>query len=238
MLLKKADEINKLINRQWNEEELATKLQRQQTLKNRFSGVERQSLEASLKEAKAFGNAPRAARLQEQLDNLETPRLAFRTSLTPAKKSTPDTDEPSQQDRLAQINAENRRLNAEAVRKAQLRDRARAREIEKKLERGEAVDEDHSRRLKTKAKFVHDVNEMHERRPLSQAGSGASTPANGGTPKLAAQKQSLLLPHLAKLQLQQQQSADKNGIPTIHKPLMDDDIIGALDLDIDDDILG
>ncbi len=119
------------------------------------------------------------------------------------------------------------------VRKAQLKERARAREIEKKLERGEEVEVDHSRRRKTMAKFVHDVHEMHEKRPASQAGSGASTPANG-TPKLVAQKQPLL-PHMAKLQ--QQKSVDKNGIPTVHKPLMDDDIIGALDLDIDENIL-
>lgn len=121
------------------------------------------------------------------------------------------------------------------MRQAQLKERARNREIEAKIERGEAVEEDHSRRLKTKARFLHDVNEHTDSR--SAKASGASTPATtgSGTPVLGAQKSLPLLPHLAKLQ-KQQSSLGKNGIPTIHKPLMDDDIIGALDLDIDVEI--
>lgn len=238
-LLNKADDINSLIKRDWNEHELADKLRRQSELRNKFDGTERKRLEKELERAKNLGQEAKAAQLQEQLDNLETPRLAFRTSLTPAKKNGAESSTPSQQERLAQLNAENRRRNAEAVRKAQLKERAKAREIEKKLERGEAVEEDTSRRLRTKAKFVHDINDTGEKKPGgSQTASGASTPANGaGTPKLGAQKgsSSSLLPHLAKLQ--QQKAVDKNGIPTIHKPLMDDDIIGALDLDIDEDIL-
>lgn len=232
-LQNKIDDINKLINRSWTEQEIADKIRRTQDLKSDFNGIKRQQLENSLREARTLGDAARAAALQEELDNFETQRLAFRTTLTPTKKAAADSSTPSQQERLAQVNAENRKRNTEAVRRAQLKERARAREIEKKLERGEQVDEDHSRRLKTRAKFVHDVNEVHEKKTGSQAGSGASTPANG-TPRLGAQKQPLL-PHLAKLQ--QQKAVDKNGLPTIHKPLMDDDIIGALDLDIDENIL-
>ena len=36
--------------------------------------------------------------------------------------------------------------------------------------------------------------------------------------------------HLSKLH------EDKNGMPGIHKPIMDDDVIGSLDLDIDVEI--
>jgi len=238
-LVDKIDEINRLVNRSWTELELAEKLNRQNTLRAKYSGNERDRLQKALDDAKAAGNDAKAARLQDELDQLETPRLAFKTSLTPTKKK-PEKEGLSQQERLAALNRENRRRNAESVRQAQLKERARAREIEAKIERGEAVAEDHSRRLKTKARFLHDVNEHADAaaRSASAKASGASTPATlgGGTPVLGAQKQLPLLPHLAKLQLQQQQSIDKNGIPTIHKPLMDDDIIGALDLDIDVDI--
>ncbi|CAK7201666.1 RNA polymerase-associated protein rtf1 [Sporothrix eucalyptigena] len=236
LLLNKADDINKLINRQWTEQELVEKVDRQQELKSRFNGVDRMRLETLLKEAKALGNRDRAQKLQEELDNLETPRLAFRTSLTANAKSS---NEPTQQERLAQRNAENRRRNAEAVRAAQLRERKKAREIERRIENGEEVEEDTSRRVKTRAKFVHDVNSngaTPEKKSSSQAGSGASTPANG-TPRLGAQKGSSggLLPHLAKLQ-QQQRATTKNGLPMLHKPIVDDDIIASLDLDIDDNI--
>src|SRR5690606_10695012 len=108
-----------------------------------------------------------------------------------------------------------------------------------RMERGEQVDDDHSRRLRTRMKFVHDVNDSDgsagagaRKKGGDGADSGASTPANGtGTPKSG----SGMLPHIAKLQ-EQQRSQAKAGIPVIHKPLMDDDIIGALDLDIDIEI--
>ncbi|CAK7565471.1 MAG: RNA polymerase-associated protein rtf1 [Sporothrix epigloea] len=236
LLLNKADDINQLISRKWTEQELVEKVDRQQELKSRFNGVDRMRLETLIKEAKALGNADRAQKLQEELDNLETPRLAFRTSLT---ASTKNNSGPTQQERLAQLNAENRRRNAEAVRKAQLRERKKAREIERKIENGEEVEEDTSRRVKTRAKFVHDINSngaTPDRKPSSQADSGASTPANG-TPRLGAQKSSgsSLLPHLAKLQ-QQQRAAAKNGLPMLHKPIVEDDIIASLDLEIDDSI--
>lgn len=155
-------------------------------------------------------------------------RLAFRTSLGPNKSNESAS---SEQDRLAERNRENRRLNAEAVRKAQLKEMAKTREIEKALERGEVIADDHSRRVRTKAKFVHDVNEQQELKAGANGASDTSTPANG-TPKSTATKS--ILPHLAKLQ--EQKHSEQKGLPGIHKPLMDDDVIGALDLDIDVDI--
>ncbi|OAA66601.1 RNA polymerase 2 transcription elongation factor [Niveomyces insectorum RCEF 264] len=253
VLLNKADDINKLIGRQWTEQELVEKVKRQQELKGRFSGVDRMRLEYAIKEAKALGNLDRASQLQDELDNLETPRLAFKTSLTPAAKLSSSSGGgggggggASQQERLALLNAENRRRNAEAVRKAQLRERKKTREIERRIELGEEVEDDHSRRVKTRAKFLHDANgsATPEKKPTgsqpgsqagSQVGSRASTPAAGATPRLGAQKGGNgLLPHLTKLQ---QKATAKNGLPLLHKPLEDDDIIASLDLDIDENIL-
>lgn len=165
------------------------------------------------------------ARYQERLEKLEVPRLAFRTSL--AKKD--GKKDLTQQEKLALKNMENRRKNAEEVRKAQLRERARARQIEKKIERGEAVQEDMSRRLITRPKFVHDSSEKATPSP-----SKAGTPAPG-TPSKAAETRNAngVLPHIAKLQEQHRQQQKKNGLPVISAPLMDDEIIGAMDLGID-----
>ncbi|SPQ26610.1 f8e7016a-95ce-4a7e-8395-85e6c269b462 [Thermothielavioides terrestris] len=241
-LVDKIDDINGLLQRTWTEQEVTEKLRRQNALLAKFSGADRDHLTRQLEMALARGDQEAAKRLQERLDNLETPRLAFRTSLHPEKKKL-ESRGPTQQEKLAMLNAENRRRNAEAVRKAQLMERARTREIEMRLNRGEQVEDDHSRRMRTGMKLVHDGNESREPTAKNGAasasanGSGASTPATAtttpsgnGTPS-----QKPVLPHIAKLQEQQRKQA-KPGVPVIHKPLTDDDIIGALDLDIDVEI--
>lgn len=230
----KIDNINALVNREWTDAEINVKVERELALLRKFAPTERNRLIKSIEEAKRRGDDAKVSELQDQLDSLETPRLAFRTSLAPSTKST--NSAPSQQERLAALNAENRRRNAEAVRKAQLMEKAKARQIEARLARGEDVQEDSSRRLRTKPKFMQDVNESTERKSTPAIGSGTSTPANG-TPKQTATTKAPLLPHLQKLQQQNHQTGkDKKGIPQIHKPIVDDDIIAAMDLDIEVDI--
>lgn len=236
VLTSKVDQINNLLTHNWTNEEIKARLARRNELRKRFDPAERERVARLLEEATVAGHEDRTQELQEELDKLGNQRLAFKTSLGPAKSSSYESPAiSSEQDRLAARNKENRRMNQEAVRKAQLRDQAKAREIEMSLSRGQMVEEEPSRRLRTKAKFVHDVNE-------SPAGADGDTPASGvlapavtassGTP--TAIKGSGLLPHLAKLQDRSQ--ADSKGLPIIHKPLMDDDVIGSLDLDIDIDI--
>ncbi|KAJ3475306.1 hypothetical protein NLG97_g9506 [Lecanicillium saksenae] len=230
----KIDQINNLINHNWTNEEIKARLARRNELRKRFDPAERERVARLLDEATQAGHEERMQELQEELDKLGTQRLAFKTSLGPTK-SYESPKISSEQDRLAARNKENRRMNLESVRKAQLREKAKAREIEMSLSRGEMVQEEPSRRLRTKAKFVYDVNESPA--DASKPGSGVSTPATGtanGTPTVSATKPGGLLPHLAKLQDKSQ--ADSKGLPTIHKPLMDDDVIGSLDLDIDIDI--
>ncbi|KAK7932350.1 RNA polymerase-associated protein [Apiospora marii] len=232
-LVAKIDDINKLLGRSWTDAELDEKLQRERALRDKFNPAERNRLVNNIELAKEKGDMDRVAELQAQLDQLETPRLAFKTSLTTNKKISSAN---SQQDRLAQVNAENRKRNAEAVRKAQLREKAKARDIENRIARGEEVQEDVSRRLRTQPKFLLDHNEVEER--VKTGTSSASTPANG-TPRLnaSATGDRPLPPHIAKLQQNQSQNGTENGgMPQIHRPLVDDDIIGSLDLDIDVEI--
>ncbi|KAF7563019.1 hypothetical protein G7046_g1117 [Stylonectria norvegica] len=224
----KIDAINSLINHKWTSEEIKARLAKKNELRRRFDPAEREKVARLLEEARERGDDRKVENLQEQLDKLGNQRLAFKTSLGLSKLDAPKAQ--SEQDRLAERNRENRRLNGEAVRKAQLKERTKSREIEAAIKRGEAVGGDMSRRLRTKAKFVYDVNEKVEGKAAN--GSGTSTPANG-TPKTTAAKQQLL-PHLSKLH--DEKFSEKKGIPTIHKPLMDDDVIGALDLDIDIEI--
>ncbi|KAL2162411.1 hypothetical protein VTH06DRAFT_7324 [Thermothelomyces fergusii] len=147
VLVAKIADINGLIERTWTDQEVSEKLKRQNALHIKYSGIQRDNVAKQLELARARGDEEAVARLQEKLDNLEVPRLAFRT--TPA------------------------------------------------------------------------------------AANGSASASGSATPK--AGQSAELLPHIAKLQ-EQQRSQAKPGVPVIHKPLMDDDIIGALDLDIDVEI--
>jgi len=203
-LMSKADDINKLINRTWTDVEINEKIERQKALRDKYAPDERNRVTKALEDAKKRGDHAKVSELESKLDTIETPRLALGTSLT-AKKTSSSTI--SQQDRLAQLNIENRRKNAEKVRKAQVADRAR--DVEARMSRAEAL-----------------------AAQASQTDSGTTKPANGTSTTTNGG-----LPHLARLRLQNQESEkEKKGIPQIHKPLVDDDIIAAIDLDIDVEI--
>lgn len=238
-LANKVDDINTFIKRSLTDKEVSDKIERKRELRRPFDPVVREKLRLELEEAKARGRPDHVvAELEEEYDEMLKLRLAHGTSLKSSAAGEAGSGSGkalSQQERLAAVNLANRRHNAEAVRRAQIQEKKHIRALEERIARGEEVKDDMSRRLKTKTKFVFNPNEAStDKRKTggSAAGSGASTPANG-TPKLGAQKQPLL-PHLAKLQ--EKAYAEKKGLPTIHKPLMDDDIIGALDLDIDVEI--
>ncbi|KAK0388302.1 hypothetical protein NLU13_4547 [Sarocladium strictum] len=230
-LTAKVDDINSLINHNWTQEEIKARIARRNALTKQFDPAERERVRKLLQDAEAKGDSDRIEELREELDKLTTNRLAFKTSLGPDKSRDTKKVE-TEQDRLAERNKLNRALNADTVRKAQLKEKMKVLEMEKAIKRGELVKEDPSRRLRTKAKFVHDIHESQDGKKGangSAAGSATSTPANG-TPTVGPTKGHSLPSHLAKLQ------EEKSGVPGISKPLMDDDVIGALDLDIDVEI--
>lgn len=221
---KKLEALRRLVAYELTNDEITAMVARKNFLRRKYDPETRERLQRSIEEAKASKNHIFANQLQEELDALGKPSgLAFRTAITPQKQSSG----LDQQERLAQLNIENRRRNNEAVRRAQLQERQRGREVEQKV-RGEAADDDTSQSLRTRAKSL-----FGDGTPGSKPGSGASTPAANGTPKAGAHK-GALVPELAKLR--EQKYAENSGIPTIRKPLMDDDIIASLDLDIDVDI--
>lgn len=216
--------IDALVNRSWTEAELTEKLRRSGALAAKYKSVDRNKLTKRLNQAKLLGDVERQEEIKAELAALDGPKLAFGTSLhkTPAQTG-PKT--LSQQDRLAIINQENRRKNAEEVKAAQLREMREQRRIEAAIARGEDAVVDHSRRVRTRAVLKHDVNK--------ETGSGASTPAKVATPKLSPKKESEVLPHMAKLHAEMEKQKANGGIATMRRPLCDDDIIGAIDLGIE-----
>jgi len=225
-LNEKVIDINNLVNRSWTEAELQEKLTKSGALVAKFIPIERNRLNNLIKEAKTRGDEDQVENLQRELEALDGPKLAYSTSLQPSPKKNATPSGLSQQERLALLNRQNRRKNIEEVRQAQINERRATKLAEAAIARGEVVAEDHSRRVKTRAKVKHDVSEVFGSK---NEGSGASTPTVG-TPNLSAKKPSTPLPHLAKLQASK---TDTKGLPTIRRPLMDDDIIGAIDLGIE-----
>jgi RNA polymerase-associated protein RTF1 len=228
-LIEKIADINNLVNRSWTEAELQEKLTKSGALVNKFIPIERNRLNNLIKEAKARGDEEQVENLQKELEALDGPKLAYSTSMQPSPKKTATPTGLSQQERLALLNKQNRRKNIEEVRQAQINERRAAKLAEAAIARGEVVAEDHSRRVKTRAKFKHDVSEAFGAKKADSERSGTNTPTIG-TPNQSAKKPGTPLPHIAKLQ---SSKSDSKGLPTIRRPLMDDDIIGAIDLGIE-----
>jgi RNA polymerase-associated protein RTF1 len=224
----KITDINNLVNRSWTEAELQEKLTKSGALVNKYIPIERNRLNNLIKEAKARGDTEKEETYRKELEALDGPKLAYSTSMQPSPKKTSTPTGLSQQERLAIVNKQNRRKNAEEVRQAQINERRAAKMTEAAIARGENVTEDHSRRVKTRAKFKHDVADNFGANKTGSKRNRTNTPALG-TPNLTAKKSSTPLPHIPKLQ-------EKKGIPTIRRPLMDDDIIGSIDLGIDIEI--
>ncbi|KAH0845397.1 hypothetical protein Z517_11656 [Fonsecaea pedrosoi CBS 271.37] len=224
----KLDQINRLINHRFTEAEISQKIKAQNDLVEKITrSQEKEDLKAKIAEARADGKDDVAEELENQLAAIVPMKLAFGTSLT--KQDTAYVN--PEQERLAELNRRNQRLNAENVRKAQLAE-MRARKAKKTLAPG--VDE------------------------LFEGGSDISrsgTPVNGlGTPRLAAsasisrtaspnplslangtpRSATPVASSTFKPVILQQQK--KRGLPTIRKAAMDDEIIASMDLGIDIDI--
>lgn len=179
-----------------------------------------------MKEAEYAGDEEKVEELRAKLEALQGPKLAFNTSLTKvSKKGAPETvlNHKAQQERIAKLNLENRRKNMEEVRQAQINERRAAKRNEAAIARGELVNEDHSKRVKTRAKFKHDVSAETVPKKTDEE-SGTNSPAVG-TPKVTA-KSSMSSQKLTN-------GSDTKGLPGLRRPLQDDDIIGSIDLDID-----
>jgi len=191
---------------------------------NKFIPIERNRIANAIKDATTRGDEKELAMLKKELGDLDGPKLAYSTSMQPSPKKNAIVPGMSQQERLAVLNKQNRAKNQQDVRQAQINERRAHKLAEAAIARGEDVVTDHSRRVVTKAKFKHDVADLDK-----PSGSGTTTPVVG-TPDLSAKKVSTPIPYLQKLQ------NNSKGLPTIRRPLMDDDIIGAIDFDIDIEI--
>lgn len=221
----KADDINNLIHRTWTEAELQEKLVRSGALMQKQLPLQRTRIINEIKDAQATGNEERVEELRAELAKLEGPKLAFNTSMTAkARKGAGNTGgHKAQQERIAQLNMENRRKNTEAVRQAQINERRAAKRVEAAIKRGEVVVEDHSKRVKTRAIFKHDVSDTLQKKDVEESGT------NNETTKVAAK----VVSHSTPKTPQYTNNGNTKGLPGLRRPLQDDDIIASIDLGIE-----
>lgn len=223
MLTAKVIDINNLINYKFTPEELEEKLKKQGAHNANEKLLKRFELEKKLNEAIAQGNDDEVADLQAQLAKETTSKVAFNG--VSHKSRTEKQQTPEQ--RLAELNRRNQKLNSENVRRAQLEERRMNRKNAAAVARGEA-NADPFARVRTRAKTYHDVNAG----PNTTPGKDGSADVGNGSP--APKTESPATPQLPST-LTKSQTKPK-GIAVIRHRNMDDDNIAALDLDLDGDI--
>lgn len=189
--------------------------------------LQRTRITNEIKDAQGAGNEERVEELRAELAKLEGPKLAFNTSMTVrARKGVENHgNHKAQQERIAQLNMENRRKNIEEVRQAQINERRAAKRTEAALKRGEVVVEDHSRRVKTRAIFKHDVSDTMPKKREGEGHAGNSPAA--ATPKVVEKVVTQSTTQTLS------SNGSTRGVPGLRRPLQDDDIIGSIDLGIE-----
>jgi RNA polymerase-associated protein RTF1 len=213
------EDINRLLNHKFTNEELNENLRKQGSLDSRTKFFKRVEVEKQLKLARELGDDDEVERLQRELAS-QTPKLPFGSNA-----SKPRAEKLSEHERLAQLNLRNQKLNTENVRRAQLEERKASRKAAAAVARGEASVNPFLR-VKTRAKTHHDVNGSTPK--PEENGSRGATPASG-TSKANTPDRTSTPSNSQKKQL-------KGGVTTIRHRNMDDENIAALDLDIDIEI--
>jgi len=204
-LTRKIDDINNLINRKWTDKELNEKLEKSGVLQSKHNAVERQRLTISRREAEKRGDQDSVASFDVQLKALENPKLAYGTSTGPKPSATgaSGSNQKTQQQRLAELNAENRKKDREQVHKALLQEQKANRERRAAIERGEMDTNPHAR-VKVMATTHFDpaaaeaakkTREENVKREGITKGSAAARAANkNGITTLAGADEDLELP--------------------------------------------
>lgn len=228
----KVADINRLINHRFTKDELNEKLRKQGAYDNKGAVFERIQIERRRREAIAAGDESAIAKCDAEMAAFTGPKLAFGTTLV-----KPRSTEKTEQERLAELNLRNQKLNAENVRRAQLEERKAAHKAAAAVARGEAV-ADPFARVKTRAKTHYDVNRTGPKKPTDTAtdgnessqggtpGTNTNTPSAAGTPKPTASASTT----------KNGSSKGKGGIAVIRHQAFDDEKIAALDLGIEIEI--
>ncbi|KAK2785222.1 hypothetical protein FQN52_008559 [Onygenales sp. PD_12] len=229
MINAKVADIKRVEGHQLTPEELDQKLRRQGIKGDgKTQAYQLMQLNKRREEATAAGDEAAIAKLNAEIEEFTGAKLAFGTSLVKPRPAG-----QTQQERLAELNRRNQKLNAENVRRAELAERRRARLTAAAVARGEAV-ADRFARVKTRARTHYDAsgdrlvpkgNGSDVSRPITPI-TGANTPnAKAATASRTGTPSGL-----------KNETKPHKGVPVIRHRPTDDENIAALDFEIDIEI--
>ncbi|KAB8342945.1 hypothetical protein FH972_022541 [Carpinus fangiana] len=202
----KLTQLKNLSNHVWTDAEITHKLNRSAELQN--PSVDRQKLQEERKKAEDEGDEATIAKIDKQLAAANKAKTV--THNVSQSKQIPA---PTQQDRLAKINLANRKANIENIRRAQIEEKKAAQAVL----RGEGK-ANRLERVRTFAKTFHDASGVKDSLRVDDLFGDASDVSKSGTPAIS-----------------------RAGTPTASqsngtgkkKRQTDDEVMAALDMDID-----
>lgn len=235
----KLDQINKLINHRFTDAEITEKMRRQQSLAAKINRTDqRQPIEERRQAALAVGDDEAAQKYEEELRDIVPMKLALGTTLVKQEATYVNKE----QERLAELNRRNQRMNSENVRKAQV---AEMRAKKKHNQRLKGVDDlfgDGSdiSRSGTPVNGNGGVSTPTKRAgtPLNGSGlvkNGTGSPSNGGTAGLAVARNGGGAP-AAVSAFKPVTKDKKGGLPVIRKALLEEEVMKQTVLDLGIDI--
>ncbi|TKA58248.1 hypothetical protein B0A49_12903 [Cryomyces minteri] len=222
-LASKLDDIHRLLNHQWTEEDIQAKIKRSGALQAKFASFDREKIAERRKQAVAREDEAAIAKCDQELAAIDGPKLAFGTSLNSTANKAPKGQ--MQQERLAALNRANRKANTEEIRKAQLAEKRASQKARMETAAKMKKKEEESKiAKKIHLSVVDDL--FGDGSDISRAATpmtGTDTPNKTSTPRSSTPANGV-------------KPERKAGIPTFKKKDMDDDLIASMDLGIDIDI--
>lgn len=218
----KLDDIHALLNHNWTEEDIQSKINKQRAMAKKHDpanalNLQREKINKRRTIAQENDDAEEVAKCDAELASLENQRLNPPTTSVTAKGGPVQPEHKREQDRLAELNHQTRRTNAEEVRKALVEEK---RKMQRARER--AIAEAKAKRAEEDAKKNGSLAIPSDLFGEGSDISRTNTPANG-TPKKS------------------RAGTPANGVKKagglfgkVGGRKMDDEVIGSMDMGIDD----
>jgi RNA polymerase-associated protein RTF1 len=222
-LVAKLDDIHRLLECQWTDEDIQRKINRTNALQTKFANYGRERIEKRREEAASRGDETTVAKCDAELAALSSGNgSAAAKAAQAAAAAAKQNGKHAQQERLAALNRANRKANSEDVRKAQL---AEKRVLQKAREEASAKarrEREEAEAAKQKLLAVPD-DLFGDGSDISRSG----TPAAGNNNNNNNNNSSTPL---------NDKSKKTTTLGGLKKKTRDEDIIADMDLGIDIDI--
>lgn len=222
----KLDDIHALLNHTWTEADIQSKISKQNAMEKKYDpanavNLQREKINKRRAIAQENDDAEEVAKCDAELAALENQQVNGGGLKTQARESPiKPKQKEREQERLAKLNIETRRTNAEEVRKALVEERRKIQKAREKAiaeAKAKAAEAKKAEEAATKSDLfgdTPDVSRLGTPANGTPKPSRTATPANGGVGKKPA-----------------------GPLGAVRgRSKMDDDVIGSMDLGIDIDI--